>query len=323
MLSEVGHGGPEVIKEQGGHVLTHAQANQNALHGYVGSCSGEGVGRHLPSPGSQPVGQVEKGVAGVCSFADSPGDRRDASVRVAVTEELERAKLDDLGGEVLTDRIGRVVDAPVALMAETEEVVVLGDDLPGWAGEVDLEDGHVAAQVVHMEHQVVGEFLAVPPDDPPDAQGSQPELVPRGADRLNPWEAEVEYYVWCAERGQEGAAGTVHVNINIKASVGLQLIEGAGHGLHRFVGAGVGDAEGGHDHDRILVDPFQHRGWIHGVVAMRHRDFAHLDVPVAGELVPYHLHRTAHHVRIVRWLVFGLPPGAPPPPGRHACQHAS
>ena len=31
----------------------------------------------------------------------------------------------------------------------------------------------------------------------------------------------------------------------------------------------------------------------------RHRDLAHLDVPVLGELVPDHLHGTAHHVGLV------------------------
>ena len=112
------------------------------------------------------------------------------------------------------------------------------------------------------------------------------------------------------------------MNVDVQAGVGLQLVEGLGHGRHVLVGAGVGDAEGRHDHDRVLVHPFQHRGRVHGVAAMRHRDLAHFDVPVAGELVPYHLHRAAHHVRPVRRLAFGPPPGPPPPLGRHARQHA-
>ena len=58
------------------------------------------------------------------------------------------------------------------------------------------------------------------------------------------------------------------------------------------------------------------------VVAVRHRDLAHLDVPVAGELVPHHLHRAAHHVRLVGRLALGPPLGPPPPLGRHARQHA-
>jgi putative transposase len=135
----------------------------------LGGCSGEGVGGHLPSSCAQPVGQVEQRVARVLAFADPPGDRRDARGWVAVAQELEWAELDDLGGEVLADRIGRVVDALVTLKAEADEIVVLGHDLAGRAGEVDLEDRHIAAQVVDMEDQVVGKFLAVPPEDPADA----------------------------------------------------------------------------------------------------------------------------------------------------------
>lgn len=152
------------------------QADQDALHRDVGGCPGQGVGRHLPALGCQPVGQVEQGVAGVRAVTDPPGDRRDSRVRVAVTQELERAQLDDLGDEVLADLVGRIVDAPVSLITQAEEVVVLNDDLPGRAGEVDLEHRHVAAQVVDVEHQIVGEFLAVPPDDPADAKRGEPEL---------------------------------------------------------------------------------------------------------------------------------------------------
>ena len=68
--------------------------------------------------------------------------------------------------------------APVSLKAEPQEVVVLGDDLPGRAGEVDLEDGHVAAQVVDMEHQIVGQLGVVPPDHPADAERASPNLCP-------------------------------------------------------------------------------------------------------------------------------------------------
>ena len=174
-----------------------------------------------------------------------------------------------------------------------------------------------------MEHEVLGEFLAVPPDDPPDAHRGQPEFVSRGADRLDPREAEVEDHVWCAERGEEGAAGPVHVNVDVEAGLGLQPVEGAGQGLNRLVGAGIGDTERGDDHDRVLVHPLQHRGRVHAVAARGHRDLAHFDVPVPGELVPHHLDRAAHHVRLVCRLALGSPLRPPAPLGRHTRQHAS
>ena len=159
------------------------------------------------------------------------------------------------------------MDAAIALMPEPEEVVVAGDDLAGRAGEVDLEHRHVAAQVIDVEDQVLGKLGGIPEDDPADPQRGQPELVPRGADRLDPGQPEVEDDPGCAERGEETAAGSVHVNVDVQAGVGLQLVQGLGHLLDRLVRAGVGDAEGRHDHDRVLVDPLQHRGRIHHVPA--------------------------------------------------------
>jgi hypothetical protein len=61
------------------------------------------------------------------------------------------------------------VDAAVPLVTEPQEVVVAGDDLPGGPGEVDLEDRHVAAQIVDVEDEIVGELGGVPPDDPAGA----------------------------------------------------------------------------------------------------------------------------------------------------------
>ena len=146
--------------------------------------------------------------------------------------------------------------------------------------------------------------------------------MPRGADRLDPGQPEIEDDPGCAERGEEAAAGPVHVDVDVQAGIGLQLVQGLGHLLHWLVRAGVGDAEGRHDHDRVLVHPLQHRGRIHHVPAGCHRDLADFDVPVTGELVPDHLDRTTDEVRVVGRLARGPPLGPPPPLGRHPRQHA-
>src|SRR5215469_16716500 len=190
VFAEVGYGVADVAEQEGGQVAADALADQDALDGDVRGRSGEGVGGYLPAGVAEPVGQVEERVAGVLAVADPPGDGRDPGVGVAVTQQVEGTQLGDLGGEVLADVVARGVDAAVAVVAEPDEVVVAGDDLPGRAGEVDLEHRHVAAQVVDVEHQIFGQFAGVAPDDPAHAQGSQPELVPGGADRLDPGQAE-------------------------------------------------------------------------------------------------------------------------------------
>jgi len=70
------------------------------------------------------------------------------------------------------------VDSAVAVEAEAHEVVVLGDDLAGGPGEVDLEDRHVAAEIGDMEDEVVGQILGVAPDDPAHPRGASPNLWP-------------------------------------------------------------------------------------------------------------------------------------------------
>ena len=102
----------------------------------------------------------------------------------------------------------------------------------------------------------------------------------------------------------------------------LELVEGLGELEHRLVGAGVGDAEGGHHHDGVLVDPLEHLLHVHAVAPRGHGDLAHLDVPVLGELVPDHLHRPAHHVGRVGRLPGGPALGPPAPLGRHPAEHA-
>ena len=189
------------------------------------------------------------------------------------------------------------MDLLVAVTAQADEVVVLGHDLTGRPREVDLEHGHVATQVGDMEDEVVGQVLLVPPQHPAHPQGCQPELVSRGADRLDPGDTEVPYDAGSAEGGEEGARSAVDVDTDVEPGVLLELVESLRQLENRFVGAGVSDPEGGHHHDGVLVHLGQHLLHVHGVVARRHGDLPHLDVPVLGELVPYHLYRPAHHVR--------------------------
>ena len=93
-------------------------------------------------------------------------------------------------------------------------------------------------------------------------------------------------------------------------------------GCDQLVGAGVGDAERRHDHDRVLVDAGEHVVDVHRVVPGRHRHLAHLDVPVLGELVPHDLDRPAHHVRSIRRLAGRGPLRPPAPLGGHPAEHA-
>lgn len=143
-----------------------------------------------------------------------------------------------------------------------------------------------------------------------------------GADRLDAGHAEVELDVRSAEGGEEGAAGSIHMDVDIPAVLLLQVIQRAGQGLDQLIGAGEGEAEGGHHGDGVLIHPLQHLRRIDAVAAWIHRHLTQFHVPVTAELVPADLHRTGDQVGPVRGLVLRSAARAPAMQGRHAPEHA-
>src|SRR5271156_3275241 len=60
-------------------------------------------------------------------------------------------------------------DAPVAALAEADELVVLADDLAGALGKVERERGLFGAEVVDVEDKFLGQEFRRAPDNPADA----------------------------------------------------------------------------------------------------------------------------------------------------------
>ena len=96
--------------------------------------------------------------------------------------------------------------------------------------------------------------------------------------------------------------------------------------LHIVVLAGVGDAEDGRDADGVVVHVVHDRVHVQGQMVLLKRHEAHLDVPVAAELLPAHLvagrdnevralRRVDVHARILRQL---LPAEQHPEAAQHA-----
>ena len=122
---------------------------------------------------------------------------------------------------------------------------------------------------------------------------------------------------------EEPAAGSVDVDVDVEAGVGLQLVERFGQiGFTVLVGAGVGQAQGRHDEDRVLVDVLEHLLGRHRVLAVAigisrismSQYFANL----------CHTTCTAPHTMfgLSVGLPVGLSLGPPPPLGGHAAEHA-
>ena len=91
--------------------------------------------------------------------------------------QLERAHLPEGFGHVLGVAVTGLMQKPVTLAAETHELVVLSDHLPGRPGEIDLKRGHVAAQIADVKHQLIGQILRTTPHHPAHTEGGKTELV--------------------------------------------------------------------------------------------------------------------------------------------------
>ncbi len=125
------------------------------------------------------------------------------------------------------------------------------------------------------------------------------------------------------ERDDEAAAGRVDVHGHVQSAVGGQLVQGGADLADRFELTGERGAEDRDHADGVLVDVLQHLLGGDDVAALLHRQVPRLDVEVAAELLPHHLHVGAHHqVRPALPPRIFLPDAfAPPPAQRETGQH--
>ena len=243
------------------------------------------------------------------------------SAGFAAEDHLEGAQRGNFCGQVLGGPVAGRVELGVALAAKTHEIVVLRDDLPARAREVEGEGRHAAAEIVDVEDQVLGQVAFLPPEDPAASQRGEPELVARGIDGLHPRQPEIPFQSGGAEGRQKAAAGAVDMDRNVEPRGRLELIERVGDRLDRLIAAVERDPQRGHHADGVLVAAGEHFLRRHEQTVFFHRDFAQLDVPVARELVPADLDRTANQVRPVGGLARGPAFLAPAPLHGHPAQH--
>jgi hypothetical protein len=124
------------------------------------------------------------------------------------------------------------------------------------------------------------------------------------------------------ERPDEAAARRVDVQRDVEALLLLQAHEQRIDPADVVGLAREGRAEDPHDADRVLVDQRLDVLGADGEAVLRHRDRLRLDVEVAAELVPDHVHVAAvHEVRAARVLSVGLAALAPAPLGGQTGEH--
>ena len=146
---EVSHAALEVCDQQIGQVAADSVAHQDAHDHQVLPVGRHRVCRDLPTAHADAVGKIEEVETGIHTLFQRPAHGRNAAA--AVVDDLKRAQLVDLIGQILGRVVAGLLDLSVAFLAQAQEVVVLGHDLSAGSREVQRESGHVAAQVIDPE----------------------------------------------------------------------------------------------------------------------------------------------------------------------------
>ncbi len=274
----------ERVDQGVGQVQAESLSNDHPEHRDVGRIVGHRVRGHLPPVDPQPFRHVEDRERHVGFHRE-----REDGDRGPVAHELERSELGDLLRGVHREVAERLHHAAVPVATQPEEVVVLAHDLVPGTGEVQREGRHVAAQVVHVEDQVLGEILAIAPDHEADARVDEPVLVAGHVDRLHHRQPEVPRQVGVQERRDEAPARGVDVHRHVEPGLGVARYHRVVDRLDRLELTGVGGAQDRDHADRALVDPLDGLFGRDHVAAFLHRHVPRLDVPVPAELLPDHL----------------------------------
>ena len=143
-----------------------------------------------------------------------------------------------------------------------------------------------------------------------------------GVDRLHAGEPEVPDEIGVDERRDEPTRRAVDVHRDVEVRVRLEPVQRRADVGDRFVRTVERGSEHRDDTDRVLVAVLD--GLLGGEVVRvaLHRRQAHLDFPVAAELLPADLDvRPHHHVRRVARLPGRLLARPPAPLERHAREH--
>lgn len=94
----------------------------------------------------------------------------------------QEAHLLDGGSQVVGGLCQVEHDGAVARLAETDQLVVLAQDLGSAAGEVQGQRSLVSTQVVDVEDQFCGKELGITPDAPADTGVDETIFVARNVD---------------------------------------------------------------------------------------------------------------------------------------------
>src|ERR1700677_5185886 len=164
-----------IVQQQITKVAAHTVTNENSLHDKILAVGWHRIGWYLPAACAQPVGKVVQAEARIGPVLERPTDRRNTAV--AVVDKAKWPHFGDFGRDMLSRLVAGVLDFPVAFKPKPEKVVVLANNLPGRTRKIQRKSRHIAAQIIDMEDQLVGQVRGVAPYHPTHTERCQAKLV--------------------------------------------------------------------------------------------------------------------------------------------------
>jgi hypothetical protein len=324
----------DVVQELVATCLAEVLTDDNAKHLQVVRLGGHGVSWDNPGALAKLVGNGELIVVLVELLVDAESYERE-TIATGLGHDDETQLLKGLGQVVRsTGEVGH--DGAVSVLAETDELVVLTDDLGGTLGEVKSERGLVSTKVIDVEDKLLRKVLynishwiplcqgtALPL---PNArytiqhlgirdlrQSEKPQnstpttlltvLVTGSVDRDDLLKSEIPLKL----RNNKWSHETTGSGINVDDGVNVSLDQEIVNGLGIFVLSSVGSTENNTDTNGVLINQVDSLLGIDDVSVGGAVDVLLLNIKVSGGLLPAHLYGRRHDNV---WVLGGLALGS-------------
>ena len=173
---EFGHIDADIVEELVGHVAAESLLAEHTHHNDILDIRGHCVGGHHPSALGELVLKVEESPLGgflIVGLHHPDEDRIGGLLRIV--DKLR--ELGDFGVQVAAyaHRVG--LYCLVALESETDELIVLAENLGCRTREVEADLTDFGTEIVDRETHVGGQILLVAPNHPSEARINEAELM--------------------------------------------------------------------------------------------------------------------------------------------------
>ena len=212
----------------------------------------------------------------------------------------------------------------VTLESQTDELIVLSQNLSGRTREVQADLSNVGTQIVDAEWHFFGQVFFAFPANPAKSRIYQTELMTRYTDRKYPFQTEIPLRVRIEERKNETTTGGIYVDRNVITGFGVVSVESFVQCFNVIVQSCPCNTLDRYNTDRVFITHLQRFFGVESGLFKSQRHFAHFDLPQLRELFPYNLETCwDNEVRFVKRFTLSLSFLTPAQPCSYTAQHTS